>query len=217
MSCQSLKKLFSAFLKMPYYKNHAASSGHVHNYAKHEIALAHMMEAHGYKRFAPLCTLKQNDFGNDDFLHNMPAGSFIEQPFGSHRSPDFIIKTIDKKLICLEAKSSCTAAHPTYNSGGVKHGYYYVFCSQKSNSTTVFRGEDIITQQQQLLITEHIAEEKRRATELNDKLKALDINDRGISYYPRAMIMQKGGRQQVNYFSHKNRKRDEMRVMESLL
>lgn len=79
MSCQPLKKLFTHFLGMPYYKNYAASSGAVHNYAKHEDAIARALEDHDYTRFASAKKLKKKDFGQDGFLADMPLGSFIEQ------------------------------------------------------------------------------------------------------------------------------------------
>ena len=213
---RSIQTLFNAFLQMPYYKNFAAASGAVHNIAKHEEALAHVMLNHGYRQFVTTTKLKKKDINRSDFLENMPNGSFIEQPFGTHSAPDFFIKTLNGDIIPLEAKSSATTTHPTYNSGGVKHGFYYVFCCKKTNSTTLYRGEDIITYEQQRLISEHIDEEKRRAAILNERLKALDPNSRGIFFYPRPMICQGGGANYTDYFSHFNRERDERNVIESL-
>ena len=211
----SLKQLFSEFLKMPYFKNHAAASGHVHNFANHEAAIADLMIKHGYSRFTSSKKLHKKNYNSDGFLSEMPDKSFIEQPFGTHSAPDFFIKS-GTNIIPLEAKSSETASHPTYNSGGIKQGFYYIFCSKKTNSTTVYRGEDIITREQQQLIDEHIKGEKIRATLLNEKLKNVDINSRGISFYPRPMICQSGGATFTNYFSHKNKERDEERAIDSL-
>lgn len=216
MSCCSITELFLRFMLAPYYKNHAAASGAVHNCAKHEEALSSIMRTSGYTQYISAKKLKKSDFGNDDFLCNMPIGSFIEQPFGTHSSPDFFIKTLSNKIIPLEAKSSETTTHPTYNSGGIKQGYYYVFCSKKTNKTTIYRGDDIITQDQQRLISLHIEEEKQRVKLLNERLKALDINKRGVSFYPRPMINQQGGALFTNYFSHQNRERDEQRALDSL-
>lgn len=207
--------LFRALLEMCYFKNHAASSGLVHSYAKHEDAIASLMEGHGYNPYIPHTKLHKNDQETPGFLKDMPVGSYVSQPFGTHASPDFFIKAADERLIALEAKSSETASHPTYNSGGVNPDYYYVFCSKKTNSTTLFRGCDIITEQQQQLISEHIAEEKLRAEALNEKLAALDTHGRGIAFYPRPMIIQKGGAKFTNYFTHENRQRDEARAIDS--
>lgn len=216
MSNSSIKTLFNEFLKMPYFKNHAAASGSVHNFANHEEAISELMCKHGYSRFLPPVKLQKKNFKSDQFLSDMPSKSFVEQPFGTHSAPDFFIKSENNVIIPLEAKSSETSSHPTYNSGGIKQGFYYIFCSKKTNSTTLYKGEDIITIAQQELIDEHIKGEKMRAALLNEKLKNIDINSRGISFYPRPMICQSGGSSFTNYFSHKNRGRDEARVIDTI-
>ena len=91
-----------------------------------------------------------------------------------------------------------------------------MFGSKKSGSTTVYRGDDIITEEQSRLISEYIAEEKKRAANLNTILKSMDENHRGINFYPRAMIGQGGGASFTDYFSHQNCSRDEQRVINSL-
>lgn len=213
---QSLAAIFTAFRAMPYYKNHAAASGAVHNFAKHEEALAQVMKANGYTKFVTTKKMKKNDQYKENFLADMPPASFIEQPFGTHSSPDFFVKGPSGKLIPLEAKSSETAFHPTYNSGGIKRGYYYVFCSKKTNQTTIFRGDDIITQEQERMISEYIAGCRARDIEFNKRLRALDINNRGITWYTRPMINQSGGKKFTNYYIHENKERDEERVITSL-
>ena len=164
--------IFEAFLGMPYYKNHAAASGAVHNHARSTKKLL-------LKLWFPTDTqsmkvqekLKKNEQGQEGFLAEMPTGSFIEQPFGTHSSPDFFIKAPDGKIVPLEAKSSETALHPTYNSGGVKRGYYYVFCSKKTNTTTIYRGDDIISQEQERMIAEYIEECRARDAVFNQRLR----------------------------------------------
>ena len=214
MPFSPIASLFQSFLTMPYYKNAAASSGLVHAPAKHEDAIVSMMEKHGYKIYNLYYKLHKKDSKSPHFLEDMPVGTFVSQPFGTHGSPDFFIKAADDTIIPLEAKSSATASHPTYNSGGVNPDYYYVFCSKKTNTTTLFRGCDIITQQQQKLISEYIAEEKLRAKALNAELATIDKHGRGIAFYPRPMIIQSGGAEFTNYFTHVNRQRDEERAVE---
>ena len=211
-----ISTIFEAFLAMPYYKNHAAASGAVHNHAKHEEALAEVMTGHGYTKYVSARKLKKNEQGQEGFLAEMPAGSFIEQPFGTHSSPDFFIKAPDGKIIPMEAKSSETALHPTYNSGGVKRGYYYVFCTKKTNSTTIYRGDDIISQEQDRMIAEYIAECRARDAAFNQRLREMDENNRGITWYTRPMIIQSGGKKFTNYFTHENKQRDEDRAIASL-
>ena len=202
-------------LKMPYYKNDAAGSGK--GYSRHEDALAEVLKRNGFGKYIPTKKLEKKKAErwqeHPKESADMPIGTFIEQPFGSQSSPDFIIKVSKDFVIFLEAKSSTTTA-PTYNSGGVKRNYLYVFCSQKTNSTTLFLGESIITLEQERLINEHIQEARLRDEELNRQLAELDLGHRGVSYYTRPMIMQKGPASYTNYFTHKGREAAENRVLE---
>jgi len=133
----------------------------------------------------------------------MPTMSFIYQPFGSQRSPDFILKDDGGRVEQLEAKSS-TMDFPMYNSGGVNPDYLYVFCSKTTDTTTIYRGSDIITPEQQAVIDAHIEDARQRDEEVNRKLHEMDINLRGIAYYTRPMIIQAGGKEFKNYFKHGN-------------
>lgn len=214
--------LLSAVKQMrssPFYKNEAAASGAVHNTARHEDAIARILEEKGnFIRYPLTCkltrteTLKWNK--NPELSKNIPDGTFIEQPFGTHNSPDFIIKVNNKCVLFLEAKSSSTTLHPTYNSGGVKPDFLYVFCAKKTDQTTIFKGDSIITTEQQRLIDEHIVEARKRDEDLNRKLAAIDPNHRGIQYYTRPMIKQGGGASYTNYFTHQNREEVESYAIE---
>ena len=210
-----IKQLFRAFVKMPYYKNikircATGEKGKI----SHESAIKNVLLHHGYSIYNPLKKLRKKEFNTVGFLDDMPDNTFVEQPFGTQSSPDFFIKA-GTIIIPLEAKSS-KASKPLYNSGGVKQGFYYIFCSKKTNSSTIYRGEDIITPEQQQLINEHIKGEKIRAKALNKKLKNLDTNFRGISFYPRPMICQRGGSRFTNYFTHQHKTRDEERVFQTM-
>ena len=99
--------LLSAVKQMrssPFYKNEAAASGAVHNTARHEDAIARILEEKGnFIRYPLTCklnrteTLKWNK--NPELSKNIPDGTFIEQPFGTHNSPDFIIKVNNKCVL----------------------------------------------------------------------------------------------------------------------
>jgi len=207
-------------LTLPYYKNEAAASGAVHNTARHEDALAKVLEENGFLRY-PLAsklnrtaTMKWKQ--HPELSKEIPDGTFIEQPFGTHNAPDFIVKVNNNFVLFLEAKSSATALHPTYNSGGVKQDLLYVFCAKKTNQTTIFKGSSVITLEQQRLIDEHIIEARKRDEELNRQLAAIDPNHRGISYYTRPMIIQSGGASYTNYFTHKQRHQAENHALDWL-
>ena len=105
---------------------------------------------------------------------------------------------------------------PMYNSGGVKPHYIYVFCSEKTNQTTIYLGKSIITIEQNKILEELQQQIKALVVVANEKLKMTDINDRGICYYPRAMINQAGGNKCTNYFDHKNRQKAEDEVFKWL-
>lgn len=212
-----LKNALKKILKMPYYKNYSAASGAVHNMARHEEALADILVTEGFVSYKPPKPLTHSRdskmLENPELGAYIPNMTFMEQPFGTHNSPDFIIK-YNNKFLFLEAKSSETSTSPTFNSGGVKNDYIYAFCSKKTNETTIFKGSSVITREQQRLIDQHIEEARLRDKELNDKLKELDVNHRGIQYYTRPMIIQGGGASYTNYFQHENRKETEEKVFQ---
>jgi hypothetical protein len=200
-------------LKMPYYKNEAAVSGAIHGHARHEDALAGVLLGAGFLSYRPVKKLERKVAmtwrEQPELAQEIPNGVFIEQPFGTHNAPDFLVKIHEKAILFLEAKSSATTTCPTFNSGGVKEGFLYVFCSKKTNQTTIFLGQSVVTREQQRLIDQHIKEARQRDVELNEQLRALDKNHRGIAYYTRPMILQGGGRSYTNYFTHALRKETE--------
>ena len=215
-----LVKAVKDMLSLPYYKNEAAASGAVHNTARHEDALAKVLENNGFLPYPLSSKLNRTEtmkwMTQPELSTDIPDGTFIEQPFGTHNAPDFIVKVNDKFVLFLEAKSSSTALHPTYNSGGVKQNILYVFCARKTNETTIFKGDSVITLEQQRLIDEHIAEARKRDEELNRRLRDIDPNHRGISYYTRPMIIQSGGASYTNYFEHAQRDNAEKHALDWL-
>ena len=199
-------------MTLPYFKNEAAASGAVHNVARHEDALANVLKKHGFHSGKIPSGVKRDDalkwIKEPELASEIPNGTFIEQPFGTHASPDFIIKVSNKVVIFLEAKSS-TGTYPLYNSGGISQDFLYVFCSKKTNQTTIYMGSSMITLEQQRLIDEHIEEARKRDEILNAKLKELDSNHRGVCYYTRPMINQAGGKSYKDYFAHEQRTKAE--------
>jgi hypothetical protein len=67
---------------------------------------------------------------------------------------------------------------------------------------------------QKRLLDELLQRQKELEIEYNEKLKAADVNKRGISYYTRPMITQSGGAEFNDYFTHHDRERCELRVYE---
>ena len=238
---KKMPKIMKDILKMPYYKNYAAASGAVHNITKHEDAVENILIKHGlnfckmkdikiskptgefYKKNGKgfskgdskmkelTSTEKRNYWMEGEDLDFLPDNTYMSQPCGTHDSPDFIIK-VDGRAYFIECKSS-KQPQPTFNSGLPKKGYIYIFSSAKTNSTTLFRGEDIVTDMQRKMIEESQSEIRQAINALNTKLKRYDHNKRGVELYHRPMWNQCGGADLTNYFEHFNRKSCERGVL----
>ena len=213
-----------AIRQMPYYKNVQSSSGLVHGGGGHEAAICSVLIEQGYKKWEKWDTMpdkcrfrnlvRMREWIDTPSLSSMmPVGTFVEQPFGTNDAPDFYIKVTDNFIMPLEAKSSSNYI-PMWNSGKPKPDFVYAFCSEKTDKTTLFKGESILSYEQSRMINEHIEKHRKDDEELNYKLKQLDINHRGISYYTRPMIQQSGGADFTNYFTHPNREQDEQLVFD---
>lgn len=200
----TFKQILTDISKMPYYKNCSACSGLTTAPPNHEIAIEHVFNSYNMFQFNGIKLKKKDKQDLNYVLETMPNFTYISQPFGSQDSPDFIIKDENGIILCIEAKSS-TTLYPLYNSGGIHPHYIYIFCSEKSNETVIYKGSDIINEQQHRLITEHIELQRQQDIELNKKLAEIDSNNRGVSYYTRPMIGQKGTAEKTNYFTHINK------------
>ena len=213
ITLDSIISMFNRIKAMPYYRNYQAASGAAHNIKNHEDALEDIFTSFGLQKAEKLpraeidAIIKSNDATN-----KLPNGSFISQPRGKNNNPDFIIKPADGIVLAVEAKSK-KGHKPEYNSGGIHSDYIYVFCSDKDDATTIYKGSDIRTEEQQTLIREHTERQREEDERFNRRLRELDSNSRGVQYYTRPMITQKG-KSVTNYFTHENRKRDEQRVFE---
>lgn len=206
-----MTSILRSILEMPYYKNYAATSGKVHNTAKHEDAIESVIMNYGLKKASRKVPQKLRDeWVSDPYSEreDMEEGTYISQPCGSHQSPDFFVK-IDGRKFALECKSSKTPS-PMYNSGIPKSGYIYVFTSKKYNKTTCFLGQHILSKEEKKLIDEHVEEARERDLELRSKLE----NSHGIHYYTRPMIIHGGDKEMTDYFLNENKEILEKRVLE---
>jgi len=206
-----MKKLISDIKSLPYFKNHSAVSGKVHNIASHEDAVEDLFLSHGMtKSETTKISKKERDMwlADNESCQTLKEGEYISQPCGTHNSPDFIIKK-DGKLLFLECKSA-NGATPMYNSGIPKDGYIYIFCSKKHDETTVYLGEDVCPPDVQQLLHDHIKKQREQDEKLNKKIR--ELNHYGIEYYTRPMIQHKGGAAKTDYFVNENRNQNEKNV-----
>ena len=222
---QIANKIMKEIQNLPYYKNHAAASGAVHNFAQHEDAVAAVFNSNGLVHWVPKTNEKpssekvwswmdysiKNEKPEIQLVTQMPDYSYISQPCGTHDSPDFLVKLNKNIFLGIECKSA-DGYFPMYNSGGIKQNLIYVFCSKKVNATTIYVGKDVLSIEQQKLIDELISKQRLLEKEYNEKLKAIDVHHRGVSYYTRPMIQQSGGAEFTNYFTHTEREQCEQNV-----
>ena len=214
------EKLYNALMAMPYYRNYQAVSGNVHNISKHEDAVEQVLLNNGLEKKSFKALSDRLGFNNrkefrnfllEDYFHEkLPDNTFYSQPTGTHDSPDFIFK-VNNKVFLLECKSS-KDNKPMYNSGLPKKGYVYLFCSEKSNQTTMFLGEDIVNDTQRELIEEYNKAQKEIIEKFNMKLAKTDEQNRGICYFERNMWNQAGGKEKADYFTHESRAQCEQNV-----
>ena len=185
--------------------------------SNHEKKIIEILEKHGFKKHILNEKLNKEEtlkwLDKPSLSEEVPELSYIYQPFGSKNNPDFIIKIHNEFVMFLEAKSA-KKDKPLYNSGSVHSNYFYALCSQKYNKTTIYKGSSIITPKAIEIINNYIEKQHKEDEEINELLKKEDIHHRGISYYTRPMIGQKGGAEYSDYFTHKNRERDEAYVFE---
>ena len=210
------QNLVKELLEMPYYRNYAAASGAVHNISKHEDAVKDILLKNNLKEWLPSKKLNKETIkswiNTPSLASLMPSPSFIVQPCGTHNNPDFLLKLKDGVVLAVECKSADKEA-PQYNSGGLKQNYIYVFSSEKKNATTLYLGRDIVTVQQQKLLDELIEKQREIQEEYNKKIQEFDLHHRGINYYTRPMIIQSGGSEYTDYFSHPERNKCEENVL----
>jgi len=204
----SLRVVFEDLLAMPYVPN---------NQSQHENAIATRIVSHGFPEYKlpPKTKLKKSDENHENFLAEMPLGTFIQQPFGSQQNPDFFIKSLDGRLVAVEAKSTSKLC-PMWNSHVPKPNYYYIICSKESNETTICLGSDLVTDAQRRIIRDIEAQLKEIVEAKNAELLLLDENNRGFVYYSRLEVHQKGGKKYTDYFTHEDRQRVEARCIASL-
>ena len=201
----TMRYIMRDIISMPYFRNHKAAAANEHIIYSHEESVERIFKNNGLN--AVRTKLLRNE-KKDLILQNDPQSklakmSYVKQPYGPQNSPDFIIKC-HNTVFAFECKSSKRSV-PIYNSGGLSRHYIYIFCSERSNQTTIYMGDDIVTKEQNQLIDEYVMERRESDYNFNKKLASIDTNKRGINFYTRPMIGQKGGRYFTNYFTHQYR------------
>jgi len=210
----TVTSMFQEIKAMPYFRNYAAAGGAVHNKANHETAVADVFLRNGLVEWNPDNQFRKAHPRWTEMIHgwidrpetaiDMPLNSFMIQPCGTHKNPDFIAKFGENQVIGVECKSS-NGTCPMYNSGSIKQNYIYVFTSERVNATTIFVGRDVMSLEQQRIMDELEAKHRELDQEYNARLRAIDIHHRGLNFATRPMIGQSGGAAFTDYFKHTER------------
>lgn len=139
---KELKKLVDELLNLDYKSNTFLNKNH-------EINIKAFLLSHDFKEVKKIAnkskkkdiqTLEWRSFKSLSYNDNFKNEKwFIEQPFGSQQSPDFII-CINGLILFLECKSS-ENDKITWNSGIPRNNFLYVFTSKKFNYSTLFFGQ----------------------------------------------------------------------------
>ena len=107
---------------------------------KHEKLVKKLFKSFGMIKADDVETIKiLKDENNINKVVDELVGKciFIEQPFGSQNSPDFIV-CINGFILWIECKSGKNTI--TWNSGYPREEFLYVYSCKKKNTTTVFLG-----------------------------------------------------------------------------
>jgi hypothetical protein len=222
---KQLRYAMESILKMPYFKNEHAKSGKYlsgHEEAVVDILIKFGFENHDATEHNKLTNknmvktwMKSGDSTDiDAALVNLPNGLFIKQPLGSQQFPDILLKDFDGRWVALECKSTKGNSSPMWNDNLPHPTAIYIYTSEKENSTTVFMGKDIITDDIINLCNALNEEINQIAQKYKVEFKNLDIYERGFYSTPRKQHFQGGGSNKTNYFTHHMRSLCEKNVLE---
>lgn len=116
---------------------------------------------------------------------------YIKQPNGSQRSPDFTL-VVEGVSVNIECKSAQTGYKPMWNCSYPDQNTIYVYTNKRNNHTILFLGNEIITDDVQVIYDEYREKHKQLCDEINNKLKNLDRekNPYALRVYNRNMFIQ---------------------------
>lgn len=183
----SLSKTLNEVLKSPYVSN--TDKAH-ENFTRDLLIENGFHEISGsYIKFDYNEFWENIDKINWEKASNIPNNTIICQPFGSQKNPDKLIKYCGR-LFAWEDKSN-KDGKPLYNGGLPKRNCLYVFTSKKHNKTTIFRGEDIISNEKRERLLAHFEAHRKLDEKFNNnEKKNEDDFNRGFLFYTRAMYKQ---------------------------
>lgn len=136
--------------------------------------------------------------------------SYVWQPNGSQNSPDFRVTLANGRVVDIECKSS-KQSYPTYNGGLPKEGVVYIFSSKKSDETTIFFADDVVSKRKRELFS-NLVEDLNSVLKLHQMGEEWHEDCRGFDFYIRHMYVQSGSGKK-DYFKHSQRQFCESNVL----
>jgi len=189
----NLYAFFLGVLEMEYYPGGYQNS-------PHEEKIKALLRRHGFKMV--------------EGRSNIQDGTFVYQPYGNNKNPDFLVQYRGKQY-SIECKTS-KGATPVYNGGLPKPNYIYIFSSLKYNETTIYYGKDILSDDTRKEFSELVKDLRKVLDRYKKKIVDSDNHVRGFSFYIRNMYTQAGTADKTDYFQHADRQKCEARVLSSV-
>ena len=209
--CIKLYEAGKSILEMGYYKNENAKSGDYN--PGHEDAVANVLKDHGFKEVDVVRLTRgmlkkwwEAGFDNslDQVMSDTPNGSYVLQPGGTQSFPDILVKDFNGRMVALECKSG-KGTHPMWNDSTAKPGACYIMSSAKTDSTTLFMGEDVITPEEIAVIQKYAEKFAEIKAECAREMMSVATKNRGWLYSHRQQFFQQGGATKTNYITHVDR------------
>lgn len=139
--------------------------------------------------------------------------TYVWQPNGPQKFPDFSVTLPSGRIVNIECKSSAKTGHPTYNGGLCDSDTVYIFGSRKYNETTIYFLGDVLSKRKRELFA-CLIEELREVLAKYQAMPEWQDDNRGFDFYIRNMFTQSGGWRRTNYFKHADRAYCEQRVLD---
>jgi hypothetical protein len=190
-----LKLVLQEALKMPYVNNFNGVNNHEKEIFNFLIKIGNFKE------------VKACDFKVKGLQNN----TFVFQPYGSQKHPDFIVMENNKEFH-LECKTNKSQGFPVFNSGLPPENCIYIFSSGKHNQTTLFTGKSVLTKEKRILYKELDKKYREILKEFRNHPSWED--DRGWDFFPRKMYNLKGSSEKTDFFTHKNRAKCEQEALD---
>lgn len=209
-----LQETLKDILNMPYYRNVHAQSGRTKK--GHELAVEKVLILHGFTKYVKKVSAKECELSQPQlfslFAH-MPDCSYIAQPTGSQKPPDFLIK-FNGVIYRLECKSNKTI-HSVWNDNRPGNDCIYIISSEKHNATTMFLGQDFIDPgHKDIAIFNQLRKKwKNDIIWANKQL----TNDRGLELHIRPQYCQRGKAIKVDCFIRPDRAKCENNCLDFVL